>query len=106
MLLVRSMSSREIAPYNQSLALHDKHLGSVSAALASCSALGCWNGRKAGVLFMTVLFGKTQWKKCLCLCGLEAADLINILSKDIKVTPMSHGDHDCAQQWFAFHEHT
>lgn len=58
------------------LHFHDKHLGRVSAALASCSVLGCWNGRRAGVLFMTVLFGKTRWKKCLCLCGLAPADLI------------------------------
>lgn len=67
------MSSSEIRPYSQSLALHDEHLGSVSAASASCFALGCWNGRRAGVLFITVLFGKARWKKCLCLGGLDAA---------------------------------
>ncbi len=73
MLPVLSMSSRAIIPYSQSLALHDKHLGSVSAASASCFALGCWNGRRAGVLFITVLFDKAQWKKCLCLGGVDAA---------------------------------
>lgn len=57
-LLVLSLSSRAIIPYSHSLALHDKHLGSVSAASASCFALACWNGRRAGVLFITVLFGK------------------------------------------------
>lgn len=73
MLLVLSLSSRAIIPYSQSLALHDKHLGSVSAASASCFALGCWNGRRAGVLFITVLFGKAQWKKCLCRGVLDTA---------------------------------
>lgn len=96
-LLFLSTSSREIAPLKPVLALHDKHLESVSAALASCFALAGWKGRRARVLFMTVLLGKTHWKKCLSLCGLEAADPINTLSRDIKVTPISHGDHDFAQ---------
>lgn len=91
-------AAEELHHLNQSLALHDKHLGSVSAALASCFALACWNGRRARVLFITVLFGKTQWKKCLCLCGLDTADPINTLSRDMKVTPISHRDHDFAQQ--------
>lgn len=53
--------------------LHDKHLGRVSAASASCFVLGCWNGRRAGVLFITLLFGKAQWKKRLCLAESDAA---------------------------------
>lgn len=32
---------------------------------------GGWNSRRAGILFMAVLFCKTKWKKCLHLCGLE-----------------------------------
>lgn len=94
-----------IIQHSQSLTLHDKHLGSVSATTASCFALGCWNGRKARVLFITVLLGKAQWKKCLCLGGLDAARSHQYFQQNIKVTPMSYGDHDLAQQRLVFHKH-
>ncbi len=67
------MSIAQAAQRSYRTALHDKQLGSFSAASASCFALRCWNGRRVGVLFITVSFGKAQWKKCLCLCGFGAA---------------------------------
>lgn len=104
-VIVLILSSTGIIPYSQPLTLHEKHLGSVSAASASCFVLGCWNGRRARLLFITVLLVKPNGRNVCVLVGWTLPDLINTLSKNIKVTSTSCWHHNVVQQRLAFHKH-
>ena len=59
----------------------------------------------AGVLFITVLIDKAQWKKCFYHSVLDAARSHQYFQQNTKIIPMRHGDHDLTEQRLVFHKH-